>query len=232
MSWESATVIAGGICTLVIFSFLIRENRVYRAFEHLFIGIAAGFGPILTVKNFLWPTILEPLLGLNVEIFPDGTVATPYNPLYLLYLVPLAFGMLYYFVYSHRYAWLAKLVIGLSLGFSAGLGIKGFFAEMLPQVRSSLKPLLVMHDGAFQLATSFNNVVFCACLLLVLAYFLTTFKGVGQSQHTRYHTAARWVMMVCFGAFFGSTVMARMALLVERVDFLTVRWLGVISGAG
>ncbi len=31
-------------------------------------------------------------------------------------------------------------------------------------------------------------------------------------------------MMVSFGAFFGSTVMARMALLVERLQFLIDDW--------
>ena len=35
--------------------------------------------------------------------------------------------------------------------------------------------------------------------------------------------------MVCFGAFFGSTVMARMALLVERLQFLLIDWRGALS---
>ncbi len=35
--------------------------------------------------------------------------------------------------------------------------------------------------------------------------------------------------MVCFGAFFGSTVMARMALLVERVGFLLIDWRAVVA---
>jgi hypothetical protein len=32
------------------------------------------------------------------------------------------------------------------------------------------------------------------------------------------------MMMCCFGAFFGSTIMARMALLVERLEFLINEW--------
>ena len=36
--------------------------------------------------------------------------------------------------------------------------------------------------------------------------------------------------MVCFGAFFGSTVMARTALLVERVQFLLIDWYGALAG--
>jgi hypothetical protein len=39
----------------------------------------------------------------------------------------------------------------------------------------------------------------------------------------------RWLMMVAFGAMFGSTVMARMSLLVARLQFLLDKWLGMIG---
>ena len=35
--------------------------------------------------------------------------------------------------------------------------------------------------------------------------------------------------MVCFGAFFGSTVMARLSLLVERLQFLLGPWMQSIG---
>ena len=36
------TIFIGGIATLAIYSFLIKENAFYRFFEHLFIGIATA----------------------------------------------------------------------------------------------------------------------------------------------------------------------------------------------
>ena len=68
-------IIIGGISTLAIFSFLIKENVFYRFFEHLFIGISAGLGVILTFKNFLWPKVFYPLFGLDIVMYPDGTIA-------------------------------------------------------------------------------------------------------------------------------------------------------------
>jgi hypothetical protein len=41
-----------GIATLAIYTFLIRENILYRAFEHLFIGIARELGNVLYC--YLW----------------------------------------------------------------------------------------------------------------------------------------------------------------------------------
>jgi hypothetical protein len=239
MTWEQITIVTGGICTVAIFSFLIGENRVYRTFEHLFIGIAAGFAPVLTIKNFLWPNVLSPLLGFNIEKFPDGTILTPYDTSYLWYILPLSFGLLYYTIYSKRFGWLAKLVIGLSLGFSAGLGIKGFFAEMVPQITSSLKPLIVIANGSINWWASTSNTIFIGAMMTVLFYFLSTVRypattrvfnrGSEEGHKGSFSMLARWVMMICFGAFFGSTVMARMALLVERVQFMSGSWFPTIK---
>ena len=225
--WEMWSVILGGVCTLAIFSFLIRENPFYRFFEHLFIGIAAGFLPIFTIKDFLWPQVIAPMAGYTVERFPDGTPAQEYQPLYLLFLVPMAFGLLYYFIYSRKHSWLAKLVIGFSLGASAGLTFKGFFAEMLPQLSSSFKPVIVTAQGSIDSAASINNVIFVVTLLSVMYYFFFSIRR--ESKLARgFSGTGRWLMMICFGAFFGSTVMARMALLVERMQFLLVDWVNAL----
>ncbi len=229
MNWNNATIITAGIATLGIYSFLIRENPVFRFFEHLFIGIAAGFLPLLTIKNLLWPKIFEPMLGYNRVVFPDGFVYQSYQPLYLGYLVPVAIGLLYYTVFSPKWSWLSRVVIGLTLGFSAGLEFKGFFAEMIPQISSSLRPLVVFSEsGAFSWQESFSNIFFITTLLLVMWYFVFSFRRESTSA-AGLTTSARWLMMICFGAFFGSTVMARMALLVERMNFLVSDWLEVLQ---
>jgi len=234
LTWPLASVLVGGLATLAIFSFLIKENAFYRLFEHLFIGIAAGLGPMLLIRDFLWPNILEPMLGLTVVRYPDGTVSELYQPLYLMYLVPMAFGCLYYFIYSRRHAWLAKLVIGFTLGASGALAIRGFFSEAVPQIAGSFKPLAVFVNGELALMESFNNILFVATLLLVLNYFFFTFGKEGSVQG-KIAPVGRPLLMVCFGAFFGSTVMARLALLVERVQFVVRDWfsaLGTLVGIG
>lgn len=219
MTWEIATTLLGGIATLAIFSFLWRENAAYRMFEHLYIGIAVGWGVVLGIKNFLWPNILVPLLGLDIVVFPDGTQSAPYNPLLLLYLFPMAFGLLYYTMYSVKYSWMAKVVIGFTLGASGGSALEGFANSTLPQVVGSFKPLIVVQGGAIAWWPSISNIVFVCSLLSVMYYFFFSFRARSAALQ-QVSNMGRWVMMVCFGAYFGSTVMARMALLVERVQFL------------
>lgn len=218
-NWTLLTTLLAGVSTLAIFSFLIKENAFYRFFEHLFIGLAAGLLPVLTIRDYLWPKVLEPMLG-----YAEG----PYNPYYLLYLIPMAFGLLYYCIFSKRNEWLAKLVIGFSLGASGGLAFKGFFAEVLPQIFGSFKPLVVMQGSEIVWMKSINNTLFVGILLIVLYYFFFTVK-TSEKKNSGVSRAGRLLLMVCFGAFFGSTVMARLALLVERVQFLIEDWAGAVG---
>lgn len=66
---------------------------------------------------------------------------------------------------------------------------------------------------------------FLATLISVFSYFFFTFRRGASSGILRGSAiSGRWLMMGCFGAFFGATIMARMALLVERLDFLINTW--------
>lgn len=227
-TWSSVGILVGGFSTLAIFSFLIKENAYYRFFEHLFIGIAAGLSIVISIKNFLWPVVLVPMLGMNISIYPDGTQSELYNPMILLNIIPMLIGLCYYTIYSPKYNWLAKMVIGISLGAAGGLAFKGFFNEMIPQLLSSFKPLVVYEGSSIDIFGSFSNILFIVTLISVMVYFLFTIKLEGVvANNTR--KLGRVLMMVCFGAFFGSTVMARMALLVERIQFLMNDWFGVIT---
>lgn len=227
--WNVLVVIVAGFATLAIFSLLIKENPVYRFVEHLYIGIAAGLGIILSIKTFLWRQLLQPMLGLDIVQYPDGTFSKEYNSLLLLYILPMLFGLLYYFIYSKKYSWLAKIVIGFSLGMSGGLAFKGFFNKIMPQIGSSFKPLVVLKDGALDYWQSLENCIFVFTLLIVMYYFFFSFKhrklGRGVS------ISGRWLLMICFGAFFGSTVMARLSLLVERLQFLLGPWASALKDA-
>lgn len=213
-------VIFGGIATLAIFSFLIKENPVYRLFEHLFIGIATAVGISAIIRYFIIPELIQPLFGWDRVIYPNGAYAEPYNPMRLLYLVPVIFGSMYYFILSKKLSWLAQLVIGFSLGVGGGNAFKAVLNEMLPQLKDSFRPLYV----AGNLFASLGNIFFVTTLFCSMSYFFFTFKRSESGIVAKSANAGRYLMMCCFGAFFGATIMARMALLVERLEFLLNRF--------
>ena len=96
--------------------------------------------------------------------------------------------------------------------------------------------MVVFSNGEIALFESFNNILFVATLLLVLNYFFFSFGKDNSAQdgspgtlQSRMAPLGRPLLMICFGAFFGSTVMARLALLVERVQFIITDWVAALS---
>lgn len=221
--FEYLTTFLAGICTLAIYSFLYKENIFYRLFEHLFIGIAAGWGFVVTIRQFLWPKFFGPILGDNMVRLPDGTIVIGYDYNILWYLIPVFFSSFYYFIYSAKYKHLVYLVISFQFGCVGGYAFKGFFVEVLPQIYDCFKAVLSRSPEG--LVIEWSNIVFILTLLTAFSYFFFTFKISENKFFDSTRVTGRLLMMVCFGAFFGSTMMARMALLVERIAFLSGDWL-------
>lgn len=211
--WDIVGIWLGAICTLAIYSFLYKENPFYRVFEYMFTGMAIGYGIVIFWFSFMLPQWWQPLTG------QEG-----HKEFNFLWLFPFFLGFLYYFIYSKKRAWLAKIVIGFSLGIGMGMTFQGVVTELMPQIAASFKSFnIVPMDNSVTIWESVTNIVFVLTLLCVMVYFFFSF----EHEHPviqRSATTGRWLLMVSFGAFFGSTVMARMSLLIERLQFLIEEW--------
>ncbi len=230
---EFIQIALAGIATLAIYSFLYRENIFYRSFEHIFIGIATAWGLVKVCEDFLWPRIYRSMFGYEVLHLPDGTQFGEYQSWYLWYLIPALFSLLYYTMYSSKYRHLAQLVISFQLGCAGGFAFKGIFVELMPQIYDSFRPLYFSRDMSQEaLFLSLSNVFFLVTLFSAFMYFFFTFRSSESKTVQKISTLGRLLMMACFGATFGSTMMARMALLVERLDFLSNTWFSTLMEAG
>ncbi len=202
---DGAIMWAGVACTLAIFSLLYKENPVYRFFEHLFIGLATGYALSVTWNEILRPKWWEPMAGSGAE----G------GQWWLMFAFLL--GLLYYTLYIRKLAWMSRLLIGVMMGVGAGLAFQGFVSTYSPQIAAAFTPLLPGQGlSVFQL---FNNWVILLTLIAVMTYFFFAFEQQNKAvQKTA--KAGRWLLMISFGAIFGQTVMARMALASGRLNFL------------
>ncbi len=214
---ERLNIWIGAICTLAIYSILYRENPFYRLFEHIFIGLAAGYtlGPYLVdvIYRYWW----EPITKEKIW--------------WLSFVVP--FGLYLYFIYSEKYGWISRLVVGALIGAYSGLTFQAFASRYLPQLHGALsKPLWFPLTGAdnIYLSNIINNWIFIIILLSVMLYFTFSFEHRGVVKRTA--TLGRWFLMIGLGAIFGNTVMARMALLIGRIYYLLSDWLGIRIGGG
>lgn len=193
------TLIAA-ILTLAIFSFLYRDNPLYKFAEHLLVGISVGYSVMVAVFSTIGPKLFSPL---GHRPTPAAFVSLLLALFLLARLVP-------------RWAWVSRLALSLMIGAGAGLAIPAMLqARILSQLQASLLPL-----------TSLNNILIVVGIVTTLLYFYFSREQKGVWKGTA--VVGTYFLMVFFGATFGNTVMSRISLLIGRLEFLLGDFLGLI----
>lgn len=207
----------GALLSLMIFSFLYRDNPFYKFAEHLFIGVSAAYWMI---QGF-WGTLVPNLLG-NVHP-PLVTFALPTyadrqrDPYYFVILV---FSLLLLTRLIPKWAHFGRMAMALAIGFAAGTNLTRYLqSDFVSQIGHTMEPLAGTGGGVGGVVSS---VVVVVGVISGLVYFF--FSKEHKGAFGRVSRLGIYVLMVSFGAAFGYTVMARISLLTGRMEFLG-RWL-------
>jgi hypothetical protein len=207
----SLEVWIAALLTLGIFSFLYKDNPVYKLCEHLFVGVSAGYWVVLTANSSIWPNLIQPLF----TSFTEGRN-------YLL-VIPLVLGVLLFSRFFPRGDWLSRWSIAFILGVYPALRITGFGqGDLVEQIHGTILPLYVPGD----IGTTIGNVLLVVGLLSTLIFFFFSKEHTGAVGGVA--RVGVYFLMVSFGASYGYTVMARVSLLIGRVMYLLDNWLGIL----
>ncbi len=196
------------LLTLAIFSVLFKENPVYRFAEHLFVGTSVGYGVMTDWYTYCQPTITKSILA-------EGKWT---------YVIPVILGLLIYTRYIKSISWLSRYCIGFIIGYGAAYVLRSDFRPLvLMQLTATFKPLFVSGN----MVQTLYNWVLVFGVIGTLTYFFFTAKRTGVIGVSA--SVGKWIMMAAFGSAFGNTVMARVSLLIGRLQFLLGNWLNIIS---
>jgi len=238
LNYDTLKLTLGVIATIGLYSVLYRENKFYRFWEHIFLGLAVGYAIVA-----LWTeTLKESWWDKMVGSVPTGGEAG--NPGYWAYALLLPIGLMGYFVFSRKHNWISRVPIGIILGLWAGQQVQVWWNRYGPQISSSIRPLLPNTTSSFTVpyiqnpssgqleqlraqvypSQAISNIVFVFTLLSVIAYFLFSFEAKNRLVKSM-SLSGRWLLMVGFGAIFGSTVMMRFSLLIDQMYFIWMEWL-------
>jgi hypothetical protein len=200
------TIIAG-LITLAIFSFLYRDNPLYKLAEHVAVGVSVGFLVVTYYYNVFKPKVWDNVL---------------HNGQYD-YLIPFVLGMLLFSRFVPKWGWLSRWSLAFLLGASSGLNIPATLeSRVLQQMDGAIRPLLVLNQPAgpwMDLLHSTNAIFLFVGTIACLVFFLFSVEHRGPVGRLAYF--GRLCIMAGFGASFGYTVMARVSLLIGRVQFMT-----------
>ncbi len=199
----------GAILTLSIFSFLYKDNPLYRVAEHLLIGISVGYIIGQQYHMGFMNYIITP-------IFREGQLVT---------LIPSFIGLMYMGFFSQKTSWLIRFPIAISLGIGAGYGIPYTFqASIFIQLRETLT---VFSEPGITGFGIFSGILFLLGVFTAIVYFFFSWKHRGVVGIVA--KVGIYFLMIGFGASFGLTVMGRISLLIGRFLFLFKDWLHIIS---
>ena len=167
MTFELFGVWLTVLLTLAIFSYLYNDNPFYKAAEHLFVGVSAGYW----VATFFWTQVQPNLFGrlwpkledtdygifitawyyiydilgfitsgfglIERHVFPVGGIAG-HSDIRFIYIIPFILGIFMLLRLFPKIGWLARWAIAYTVGMAAGLRFYGFLnSDIIEQVKSA-----------------------------------------------------------------------------------------------
>jgi hypothetical protein len=209
------------LLTLCIFSFLYKDNPLFKLAEHLFAGVASAYFFCTQWFQTLKPNLVDP--GLDPE--------TPLGERCLL-LVPLFLCLCMLTKVIPKWGWISRWALAFIIGFYAGTNMPQYLnTSVVKQIESTCdRPLIADGEEPIeQIKNSANNILFVLGVVSVLTFFYFSLPHTGKAgiPLKGLSVVGRYFMMVAFGATFANAVMGRVSVLIGSLVLLLKDWLGI-----
>lgn len=229
-SFKTFGILVAAWLTLCIYSFLYKDNPFYKFAEHLFVGIAAGYGLFNAYWQVIVPNLIYKLFAPSPKL--TGSALGTWSPEWLL-IVPLIFGLFFFTRFTKKYDFMVRWSLAFLIGGYAAVKLTGYAqGDLVAQAGATMLPIVgpqffpefpFLRPGAYGM----NHLLIIVGVITTLSYFFFSKPHRGPLGISA--KIGIWFLMIAFGASFGYTVMARVSLLIGRFLFLIQEWLGRIA---
>jgi hypothetical protein len=214
MSIELFSALVGLILTLMVFSYLIGDNPLFRIAVYLFIGVASGYAATVIWHDVLVPKLFQPL-----------TARDP-NQL-LLAIVPLMFSLSLLTKLSPRISWIGNFAMAVLVGVGAAAAVGGaLLGTVVPQVQASIDAFdwRAAGSGADAVRMLFEGTVMFFGTVLTLASFHFSARRSADGSPQR-NSILEWIawlgrifVAITLGVLFAGVYMAALTAMIERLS--------------
>ena len=221
------------LLTIMVLSYLIGDNPLFRMASHLFIGVAAGYAGALAARSVLWPGLVQPILqaGLGGLIQPSA-VLTLIVPalLALLLLLKVLPGA------SRLGTFSTAFLVGVGAAVVVGGAITGTLIPQSLAAMGTLNPAVVSpQTGETGLERVLNVIIVLVGTLSTLAYFRFTMRKKPAGSASPIALAGRALsalgrafIALAFGVMYAGALSGTLLILAQRIQFLWDALLGLL----
>ena len=218
--------IIGFALTIMVLSYLIGDNILFRLAVSIFIGVASGYAAVLILYNVIWFQVLVPVIQMIKTGEADNllTYATHVLPAVLL-------GVWMLTKVSPRLSRGGTPVLAFLTGVGAATVIAGAVqGTIFPQVGASAN-LLNLHTGPEELnklvGWFINGLIILVGTVTTLIYFKFGIKRQVEGEPVQHSvileylsTAGQGFIVITLGVLFAGVYIATLTALIDRIRFL------------
>lgn len=210
MSSEILAGLVAFLFTLMIFSYLLGDNPLFRIAIHIFVGVSAGYVASVAWWQVLWPRLILPLV-FGSDPFSRALLSVPL----------LLCGLLLMRAWPSL-ARLGSPPMAILVGVSAAAAIGGAVTgTLIPQVNATVNSFDV-RMSASPLETLLNGGIVLVGAVTTLAYFhfgARTSGGRFVAVEILAFIGSLFLAMA-LGVLFAGAYSAALTALIERLHFL------------
>jgi hypothetical protein len=213
MSIEVISGFIGLILTLLVFSYLIGDNPLFRFAIYLFIGVSSGYAAFAAWQYVLWPKLFSQLGDVNQLI---------------LLAVPLVLSISLLAKLSPRTSWMGNFAMAVLVGVGAATALGGaLIGTLVPQAQAAINEFdLGSATGSAILVRLFEATIMLLGTILTLAAFHFTVRRAPDGSVMKngfmdgLGKAGRVFISITLGVLFAGVYMAALTAMIERLSSL------------
>lgn len=206
----------GFILTLMIFSYLLGDNFLYRLALYIFVGLVAGYVTMVTVEGVLLPWFRAAVLSGDASAQVAG-------------IIPLAIGGLLLFKAINRLNRLANIGLAYIIGIGTAVAVVGAVSgTVIPLTSATADSLAQTEAGAL-----LNGILIVIGVICTLIYFQYSARRIPGSDLTRrgalvqsLASVGQWVIVITLGALYGGAILSGLVIFSDRIAYLLSRVIG------
>lgn len=213
MNPEQIGLWAGLILSLMIFSYLLGDNFLYRLAVHIFAGLSAGFITVVVLESVVLP-------WLNTRVLPPEVPVGER----LVAALPFFLGLLLLFKTSPRLGRLGNLAVALMVAVGTAVAMVGAISGTLLPLSNSV--------SADMAGNPLNGFIIMLGVISTLVYFQYLARRLpnGETQRSLFSrvfgAVGQAFIVITLGALYGGAILTGLTVFSERLAFIIGRIIG------